>query len=341
MAVLEDPDHRAERRGEAQDVEHERLDRHDDAAEHEEQQHERRHRDQPDRERQPAEAATPWRRRARPADPPTEHREGRVRVADCRRRASSPSGETGSTGGHDREPGGVVGPRSAASRSSGDVDQGAVEVAAGDARRPGRRRRARESSAAYGVDLAVTVVGVADVGGDDLDRARLLRVEVVRGSRRGPGGSTATPGSTRSSGRPNSRRRNGAPSRSKQRDDHGRDRDRPAHHERRDPVPDPLADRLRLARAQSTRASRRWARGRRAAPGRTTTAPAPASSDTPMPAYANERRNASGNTSSAASDTATVSALNATVSPGGLRPSARRRRAARARRAAPPGSARR
>ncbi len=49
--------------------------------------------------------------------------------------------------------------------------------------------------------------------------------------------------------------------------------------------------------------------------GRLTTAPTPARSATPMPAYANDRKKASGNTSSAASATATVSALNATVLP--------------------------
>ena len=42
VALLEDPDHRAERRGEAEHVEHERLERHEQAAGHQEQQHEGR-----------------------------------------------------------------------------------------------------------------------------------------------------------------------------------------------------------------------------------------------------------------------------------------------------------
>ena len=42
---------------------------------------------------------------------------------------------------------------------------------------------------------------------------------------------------------------------------------------------------------------------------------APASNDTPMPAYANDRRNASGKTSRAEREMATVTALNATVLP--------------------------
>src|SRR5262249_15852160 len=51
--------------------------------------------------------------------------------------------------------------------------------------------------------------------------------------------------------------------------------------------------------------------------GRATTAAIPAMSATPTPAYANDRKNASGNTSNAASATATVSALKATDSPPG------------------------
>ena len=42
VALLEDPHHRAERRGEREQVEHQRLGRDEQAAEHQEQQHERR-----------------------------------------------------------------------------------------------------------------------------------------------------------------------------------------------------------------------------------------------------------------------------------------------------------
>ena len=47
VALLEDPDHRAERRGEAEHVQQQRLHRHEQAAGHQEQQHERRQRDEP------------------------------------------------------------------------------------------------------------------------------------------------------------------------------------------------------------------------------------------------------------------------------------------------------
>ena len=53
VAVLEDPHHRPERRRQAEHVEHERLDRHEHAAGQQEQQDERGHHDQPERERQP------------------------------------------------------------------------------------------------------------------------------------------------------------------------------------------------------------------------------------------------------------------------------------------------
>ena len=99
VAVLEDPDHRPERRGEAEEVQHDRLERHQHAAEHQEQQHEGGHGD----DRRGASGSRPkmrvlgvdqLRRSARrPA-----RRTGR-RASRTSSTSRSPSAEIGSTSG--------------------------------------------------------------------------------------------------------------------------------------------------------------------------------------------------------------------------------------------------
>ena len=82
VALLEDPHHRAERRGQRQHVQQQRLERHEEAAGHQEQQHERRERDEPERERQPATMTVPSCRRARADEPGHEELERRGSGAD-------------------------------------------------------------------------------------------------------------------------------------------------------------------------------------------------------------------------------------------------------------------
>ena len=84
VALLEDPDHRAERRGEAEHVEQQRLDRHEQAAGHQEQQHERRERDEPERHGRRSEDRLPWCRRARADGPATVNANGAGRRRGCR-----------------------------------------------------------------------------------------------------------------------------------------------------------------------------------------------------------------------------------------------------------------
>ena len=98
MAFLEDPHHRAERRGQAEHVEHERLHGDEQAAEHHEQQHERRHRDEQRRRAASGRTSedfvsTSWADGS--ADEPVE-RAGRRRMSWA---SASPAAETGSTDG--------------------------------------------------------------------------------------------------------------------------------------------------------------------------------------------------------------------------------------------------
>ena len=76
------------------------------------------------------------------------------------------------------------------------------------------------------------------------------------------------------------------------------------------PSPTGFGSRCRKTRKESTRCP-----STASSAGSTTTAPSAASTDTATPAYANERRNDSGKSHSARSETATVSALPATVRP--------------------------
>ncbi len=123
----------------------------------------------------------------------------------------------------------------------------------------------------------------------------------------------AVAGSTRSSGRPKFTFRNGAPSRRSSATipiaiGPGR-RMTTVARRCQNPVPSALGFR-RHSTSESTRLPRTAMNA-----GSTTTAASAASATTAMPAYANDRRKYSGNTSSAASETPTVSALNSTVRP--------------------------
>ena len=106
VAVLEDPHHRPEGGGQAEQVEHQRLERHEHAAEHQEQQHEG---DDGDDRRaasgQPAEQRRPCVSTSSADSPVDQHVERRGGGRGCPRPAASPSGDSGSTVGHDRQPG--------------------------------------------------------------------------------------------------------------------------------------------------------------------------------------------------------------------------------------------
>ena len=279
MAVLEDPDECPERRAEAEDVEDQRLDGNEDAAEHEEQQHEGGQRDQPGGEGQPVEQ-----RRLGvdelgrvPADQDGERR----RDVAHRFGQSFACGGERLDGGDDGEPGGVAAVEASGDRSgAGDLGR---RGSCRSGRRPGRRRaaattqlRSRSISSARAAGSPMSVRDDLERRASfDANRARMSsctwRLDVLVGS-------------TRSSGRPNWMRRNGRPSRSRsavtptaigtgRRITHGGDA-----------VPDALVDRLRVAGAATRSELTRSVRAPRAAPGGKTTAPTPARSATPMPA---------------------------------------------------------
>ena len=150
VTLLEDPDHRAERRGQAEHVEQERLHRHEQAAGHQEEQQERGERDEAERPRQHREhgglGVDERRRLARHAEP--ERRRGGPDVLD----QPLTGGRVRLDVGHDRHPRPVLTVVRGEARTQ--VVRGRRRPrssSAGSSRwphRPGRRRAARRASSA-------------------------------------------------------------------------------------------------------------------------------------------------------------------------------------------------
>ena len=248
VAVLEDEDHRPERRRQAEEVEDQRLDRHEQAAEQHEQHDERGDGDEPDRPRQPLEHDVLG------VDlggglPTDEHLvERRVEVAHVVDERFAVGGQR-LDGRHDGEPrAAVVGEAHRHRPRRGDL--GAADVRAGQGVDPGDAVERRQLGGVVGdVGSAPTPSRRA--------RARppgsVAASPAAKSSRRMSCVSrTSAPGaSTRSSGVPRRMPRNGAPSSSSRAIDGGRHGQRPAHHEHGDAVPDALAvdDRAALEHA--------------------------------------------------------------------------------------------
>ena len=177
MAVLEDPHHRAERRREAQEVQHERLHRDEQAPEHQEQQHERRHADDRERPRQCVEQRVLHVDELRGRSADDDALERRVAVADAldeRFRVRRERSTDGITWNH------------VASAATNRADSGV----GGAARTPSLNSPANESTwstpssfdrlAAYAAIVVAPRDRVLDVRRDDADGVDLFRREVAR-----------------------------------------------------------------------------------------------------------------------------------------------------------------
>ena len=304
MAVLEDPDERAERRRQRQHVHHHRLDRQHHRAEGQEQQHERRADDeQPHPRQRPTEAGEQVAQLGRPAADQHLGAGRRGHGADLGHQAGAPRCDTPVVAVTHRDQ------RGAALRLRGHLGRR-------DAGQPGQPVRRTPSSAAVGASRAAPKVTTGSIGvvppagksASSVSATTRLSVpgrqRPVRRPRRTPPAGT------------------GSPATQQHRHDHGDVGHRAAHDAVRQPGPGAVASRPRRRRADACGARQRdaqrvdpGAEHGRAAPAARSAPPTIATSTAAMPPKPIDRRKTCGKSSSEASEIATVRPENATVRP--------------------------